>query len=372
MKPVLLSSLAIGLAALLAPQPSHALKCPPPAAAGAAGAVPGKPGETGWKLDTETDDKGNVVDIWCLKPNAKHGGDDFGYLWTPKGGASVWVGACVFGCGQNKHNKQFVDKDDGKGGGKPNGRPDEFTRLTWFNAEPPPAGTKDWAFSFNPATGKLTISKTEGTWSAPYVDPKDGKTKRDYKSKVVDSETVDPPSNFEDLKFKGTQLTLLNGDDGAERGAFAALVNPGSTLNAWDITLRANAISGSGTAADPYNGLIASIFEGDTFTLGGLGIANPQVSGLAASSAFGGWVVSDFDSSFVTFMATADVDFAPGTDIPDFFLSSADSTLDWNLASVNEEVSSSGILAIPEPGTFWLALAALLTLAAWRQRSRVG
>lgn len=371
-----LGVLALAITGTLISSSASALSCPPPAAAGPAGPIPGKAGETGWKLNSEPDDKGNLVETWCLQPNAKHGGDDFGYLWKPKVGNAVWVGACVFGCGRNKPNKQFVDKDDGKGGGKPNGVPDEFTKLTWLNAEPPPAGTKDWDFSFDTGTGKLRIGKTEGKWSDPYVDPKDGKTKRKYESTEIDSDTIDAPENFEDLKFKGTQLTSLNGSDGLGAEAFAALLNPSAsgTLN---FTLLANALGGDGTPADPFDGVITSIFSGDTFTIGAREISNPFVTGLALLPAFGAWHVGAFDDSFVSYVASTSVDFSPGTDISGFGFNSLESgMMSWDLASTNELASSSGTIDEPRIlallGVAFLAMIRIVRVGVTLKQSPVG
>src|SRR5215831_6438212 len=205
------------------------LTCPPKAPQPPAVPVPGKPGETGWLLDdTESDANGNKIQLWCLQsipgPNPPaHGGPDFALLYKPAGAKdadAVWVGACTFPGGQNKPNKDFTKL--------PNGKPKQFTKVTWFNYEPPPNGANDWDYSYDPATNNLTLSKTTGGYFA-VVDRLTGKIIAIvYKSKVVGTDTYPAPKNFGDIKFTSggttTQVTqLFPGPGGTSAEAVAAV-----------------------------------------------------------------------------------------------------------------------------------------------------
>lgn len=351
--------LALSMLAV-APSAVAQLTCPPNPQPPAV-PVPGKPGETGWLLDdTEADANGNKIQVWCLKavpgPNPPaHGGPDFALLYKPAGAKdadAVWVGACTFPGGQNKPNKDFTKL--------PNGKPKQFTKVTWFNYEPPPNGANDWDYSYDPATNKLTLSKTAGGYFL--VQTPTGWIIV-YKWRIVGTDTYPAPKNFGDIKFTNagttTQVTQLfpgPGGIGAEAVAAVASVNG----NNWSYALNVNAMGGSGTQNDPFVGTYADLKAGDTFSIAAFGIQNPFVSGAAANAANGGWVVDSFNSNFVTFRATVDAELSPGTQITGFgFASSAPAggTIAWGLQSSNEAIGSQGVVSGPAMPPDQLAVA---------------
>lgn len=318
--------------------------CPPPNPPPPAPArpdpikVPGKPGETGWLLDdTEADANGNKIQVWCLQkvngPNPPaHNGPDFGYLYKPAGAKdadAVWVGACVFPGGQNDWSKNTDPKTK------------LFTKLTWFNYEPSPNGTNDWDYSYDPVKNSLTLNKTQGAWN-----------NGEYKSKVIGTDTNPPPKNFGDMKFNNggtvTQVTLATPGTNGVAGEAVTLVASVNGNN-WSYALTATALGGSGTQTDPFTGLAVDVMAGDTFSIAGFNIQSPSVSSAAADPANGGWVVDSSSSNFVTFRATASVEFAPGTQIPGFgFSSSAPAgTIAWTLQSSNDAIASLGVVSGP-------------------------
>ncbi|HWZ45007.1 MAG TPA: hypothetical protein VNW97_16145 [Candidatus Saccharimonadales bacterium] len=324
----------------------------PPNPKPAAIPVPGKPGETGWLIqDVEADANGNKIQLWCLQsvagPNPPaHGGPDFALLYKPAGAKdadAVWVGACTFPGGQNKPNKDFTKL--------PNGKPKQFTKVTWFNYEPPPNGANDWDYSYDPATGNLTLSKTTGAYFA-VVDRLGRIVAIVYKSKIVATDTYPAPKNFGDIKFTNggntTQVTqLFPGPGGLAAEAVTAVASANG--NAWSYALNVNTMGGSGTQADPFIGTLADVKAGDTFSIAAFNILAPSVSGAASDPANGGWVVDSFNSNFVTFRATADAEFLPGTQITGFgFSSSAPlGTIAWGLQSSNEAIGSQGVVRGP-------------------------
>jgi hypothetical protein len=351
--PLLAALLFLALWGVPAEPRAAAATCPPNNGV-VPGPVPGQPGETGWLLNTEKDDKGNVIETWCLQANASHGGPDFGSLWRPAGGGpSVWIGACVFPGGVNRPNKQFVDVGPN---GKPNGVPDEFTKVTWFNVEPPPNGTHDWDFSFDPASGNLIINKTSGGW-VPVVNTNTGKVRFAYTNKVIGSVTNPAPTNFGGLKFtNGMQITSTSGSNGVSGEALAAaLVNYSSNSYSWEYALNVPNFGGSGGTSDPLVGLDVDVVAGDTFTIGGVDINEPFVGGSAELTNNGGWTVENYDTAYgtyVTYVATTSASLDPGTVLDGFFFTSRGSlsSLDgvpWDLSSSNEFIGSSGTVQGP-------------------------
>ena len=313
------------------------LSCPPPNPRPPAKPVPGKPGETGWLLeDKEADANGNKIQIWCLQANAAHGGPDFGVLYKPAGAKdkdAVWVGACTFPAGRNRPNKAFTKLR--------NGKPKQFTKVTWFNYEPPPNGKNDWDYSYDPVTNKLTINKTAGAYVGGV-----------YRWRIIGTDVYPAPKNFGDIKFTSggvtTQVTqLFPGPNGLSAEAVTAVASANG--NNWSYTLNVNALGGSGTDADPFIGIDTDLKAGDTFSIAAFGIQIPFVSSPASDPAYGGWVVDSSDSNFVTFRATVDASFAPGTQISGFgFSSSAPlGTVAWGLLSSNEAIGSQGTVNGP-------------------------
>jgi hypothetical protein len=358
--------LRVSLLVLVSECNGAAQQCPPdpePAAV----KVPGKPDEMGWRIEdkgNEADANGNEIQVWCLKklPAGKaspaHNGPELALLYKPappaKDADAVWIGACVFDGAvvngqefpaRNKTNKAFKLGADGKPILK-NGAPEQFATVTWYNYEPFPNGTHDWDYSYDTATGKLTLSKTTGAY-LPVTDPTTGKKGFKYKTTKVDgTDTYTAPTNFGDIKFLGTQVTDASGYPGFSAETFTAVASVSG--HNWSYTLNVSAL-GSGTDADPYTGTEADLMAGDTFSISGTGIQSASVSSPASLPEYGGWIVQSSTSNSVTFMATANVDFDPGFTIPGFGLSSAApaGTVAWYLASSNETIGSSGTVSGP-------------------------
>jgi hypothetical protein len=337
--------------------------------------VPGKPGEMGWMIPgaEEADANGNKLQQWCLKatpgPNPPaHGGNDLAFLYVPAPpklpSDAVWVGACVFpgaagSPAMNVPNKDFKLGADGKPILK-NGVPEQFATVTWHNFEPYPAGTHDWDYSYDTATGMLSLSKTQGAWfdkvdpqtgtvfshAYGYMDPTDP-THTVKPPKVIGTDTYTAPTNFGDIKYKGDKVTDASGSPGLSAETFAAVAQVAG--HNWSYTLTVNSLGGSGTAANPYLGSLADVMAGDTFSISGTGIEDPSVSSPASLPEYGGWVVQSSSSNSVTFMATANTEFVPGFPIPGFGFSSAApaGTVAWYLASSNEAIGSSGVVSGP-------------------------
>jgi hypothetical protein len=263
-------------------------------------------------VEEEVDEKGNKVELWCID------GTWFGKRYAPKGGTAVWVGKCAFPGGRNGQDKCSPDANK-------NGKPDEWEKISWTNVEPPPNGTHDWDYEYTakgPNKGKLLIQKTEGHWSAPYQKP-DGKWYRKYVTdKVVDSDTIDAPAKFEDLKFKGVPIDPPdpNGTEGAAAPIFEfSMLQTGPT---WKYGLTIPILAGTGTSDDPYVGLPTSIVSGDTLTIAGAAITNAYVGGHASLPEFGGWAVSGQGACFVTYVATSNATLSPGEIADGFTLQS--------------------------------------------------
>ena len=345
--------LGVLLAALFGTGNAFAQFSCPPVPQPAAVAVPGKAGETGWLIqDVEADANGNKIQLWCLKaipgPNPpKHGGPDFAVLYKPAGAKdadAVWIGACVFPGGENKPNKDFTKT--------PNGQPKQFTKITQLNYEPFPNGTNDWDYSYDTATGNLSVTKTKGAYFL-VVDRQTGRVVGAvYRSgATAGPDTYPAPKDFGGLKFTsgGTteQLTLLDGAPGFIAEAVAAVAT--NSGNSWNYTLAVNSFGGSGTTADPYVGTLVDVVAGDTFSISGTGIFGAFVSGAASLPVYGGWEVQSSTSTSVTFVATADAEFIPGFQIPGFgfFSTSPAGTVAWNLLSSNEAIGSSGVVNGP-------------------------
>lgn len=342
------------LAALACAVGASAQSSCPPVPQPAAVAVPGKPGESGWLIENvEADANGNKIQVWCLKsvpgPNPpKHGGPDFALLYKPAGAKdadAVWVGACTFPRGRNDQNKEFTKL--------PNGQPKQFTKLTWFNREPPPGGTNDWDYSYDTASGKLTLNKTMGAYAIVVGTDAMGNiiVARVYTSNVTGTNTYAAPKNFGDITFTSggttTQVTQASGPDGVSTERFTAVASVAG--NNWSYALSVNSYGGSGTMADPYEGEAANIVAGDTFSITGAGIQNPFAASPASLTPNGGWAVQSSGSDYVTFVATAPATYLPGTRLSGFEFSSTapPGTVAWNLASSNETIGSSGVVNGP-------------------------
>jgi hypothetical protein len=321
------------------------LVCPP--AAGAPAPVPGVPGETGWLLNTEVDDAGNKIELWCLQPGNGHGGPDFGVLYRPKTGAPVWTGACVFPEGRNHLNKQFVDTSGGPNG-EPNGKPDIFSKITYYNVEYYSGGTNawtgtnDWEYSLDPATGKLIIGKSTGRWVKVPGGYQWGR------SNVVYETNSAAPGGFGGLKFGSNQITASIGVNGRALESYGAVFS-NTTSGRWEYALRANAFEPASPDTNSSSIYTSFLTPADSFTIGAVDITTPQVTGLAALPAYGAWTVARFDGSFVTYRPTTTAQFPFGAYISGFVFYSqgTQGEVFWDLASPNEQFSSSGTVTGP-------------------------
>ena len=107
---------------------------------------------------------------------------------------------------------------------------------------------------------------------------------------------------------------------------------------------------GGNGAGEPFVGLAIPITAGDRLTIGGSGLSNASVSGPAASTAFGAWVVSpNSTSTSVIFVATANAMLFPGAKIAGFQLTSASqpTATPWVYAGQDDLANAVGIIATP-------------------------
>jgi hypothetical protein len=324
------------------------LKCPPSGTNIACVNVPGMPGEMGWCVNTNTDDAGNRIETWCLKEGNGHHGPDFGILWRPATGTPLWVGACLFPGGINSPNANFSDESGGPAG-QPNGKPDQFTAVTWHNVENfvdnqtnrPASGTNDWDFFFDPATGKLIIGKSLGHWT-------DYGQGLEWERTNVVYETNNAPGEFKGLKFGTNQITLALGENGRALGAFgAALTN--LTSGRWEYALRANTFEPTDDDTNRYSLVTALVTPSDRFTIGAVDIHAPFVGGSAGLPQFGAWTVAQWDSTFVSFQPTVTAEWPRGAAVTGFGFYSRGSAgeVSWNLASQSEELCSADTVTGP-------------------------
>lgn len=336
-------------------------------------AVPGKPGEMGWKLNEMTDGAGNKIQTWCLRPGNGHGGPDFAQRYISAGGATdVWTGACLFAGGINRDNFSFTG----------NNPANAYNAVTWLNIEPGMNGqmTRDWEFSYNPATGNLSVTKTKTTWNL-VGRIQNGVLRFYLVAKSMKDNTVNPnpdtyqaPMRFSNLTFNGNQLTQANAP-GTANGAFVAAAVPSGPVTT--LSLTNPSFGGNGTMGTPFVGVTDALSAGDMFTVEGTGISNPLVSGTAATAAGGDWMVESWSSSFVTYEDTDPVTVYPGDDIFGFDFYSLSSAIgdSWWLISSNEPSNAMGtVVPAPEPSTFLLlaSASAMLTFGAgWTRRSRL-
>jgi hypothetical protein len=231
--------------------------------------VPGVAGETGWLVTNEVDDSGNKIELWCLQPGNGHSGPDFGVLYRPKGGTPVWTGACVFPEGKNHMNKKFVDVSGGPNG-EPNGIPDLFTKITWYNIEyysdtnaTPWTGTNDWEYSYDPATGALRIGKSTGKWVKVPGGYEWGR------SNVVYETNSSAPGGFGGLKFGTNIITASFGGDGRALEAYGAVFSNANSGH-WEYALQANSFDPVSPDTNNSSIFTTLLTPGDAFTIGGV------------------------------------------------------------------------------------------------------
>jgi hypothetical protein len=150
------------------------------------------------------------------------------------------------------------------------------------------------------------------------------------------------------LKFGTNIITASFGGDGRALEAYGAVFSNANS-GRWEYALQGNSFEP--VSPDTNNASIFTTFltPGDAFTIGGVDIQTPQVTGLAALPAYGAWVVAQFDGSFVTYRATTTAQFPFGAYITGFIFYSRGVPGDvfWDLASQNEEFCSSGTVIGP-------------------------
>jgi hypothetical protein len=347
----------------------------------------------GWQVGrTVTATGGDKVEFWCLKSRS---GTDYGYLYYNAANKTYsWMGGCFFASGVNKPSTKVKI---GVMGGKL-----VITGIgpqDWSNFQPPvdvvidpktgkaTAATQtqmrsDWEFNFDPSknTDNLTVAATTSTWE--WADPGTGKlfinplTGLPLRNQFLQTNEVNQagypitytaPSIFDGLVNKnGTRLdpAYVN-QNGTGNEAFNASARFAGGLA--DVSLMTTELGGSGTLANPYIGLLTSLVSGDEFAIDGTGISGPAVTGLAATSSAGGWVVNAFTSSYVIFRDTTDVTLDPLTVISGFDYSSTGPVIGepWFLISSVEASNSLGLL-VPEPPALILLLTAVLLVVGVR------
>jgi hypothetical protein len=335
--------------------------------------VPGKPGEKGHLQGQLIDSKGNMIQVWCLEANKDHGGPDLGYLYTPKGGKGVWVGACSLVDGQNNFWLSYDKVVGAKVNGVPTVIPEEFKGFRWHNFQKDDGKNNkkvDYEYKYTVAGDKLAVSRTEGTWMNSTVFP----FPRIYRSTVQETEKGGPikaPEQFKDLKLNGVQITLGDIDNTQAIQALAAVYDPASPQGLLQYSLWAQPLSGSGTPNDPFTGLETTVDPGDVFSIAGEGIHDPLVSGLAAQL---GWVLAGLDENMVSYRYDGQTPLLlqPGSAIDGFRFSSEAplGEVTWGVASQSEfgGYFSHVTGAVPEPSTLALLGIAGAALAAVRLR----
>jgi hypothetical protein len=330
--------------------------------------VPNKAGEKGILFRTIDDKAGNKADVWCLleRKDARgqriHGGPDLALLYTPKGGKGVWVGACTLEDGFNFFTYDY-DKWD-----KQDNKAEKFTKFRWRNRQNDD-GTgnekKDFEYEYDVKEEEqgrkgLTITRTKGKYVTNEfpdpVNPSRTMKERDYFSEVEERQQGGPikaPEDFKDLKLNNNQLTLESGDRGIGAQPVTVVLSPQSPPGRFEYALVTSNLGGSGAPEDPVIGVRAMVKPGDVLTIAGAQIRDPFVTGLASQIQFGGWVVDDFNDTFVSFKVMSEAEFHPGFEVTGFgFLSDGGKgQVRWGLASTNEFSGSSGVTFGPANST---------------------
>jgi hypothetical protein len=312
-------------------------------------ALPGKPNEKGILLATQQDIAGNTIEVWCLKARERvHGGPDLGYLFTPKGAAEgVWIGACTLVTGQNYFTLRVDEIVNGTGGQL---FFNKFTGFSWKNFEKDDGtanAKKDFEYDYVVATGKLTITRTQGAYKD--TTAANGTKIRIYRSMVVETQKGGPinaPKNFEDLKLNGTQITLNSGRGGVANEGVGLAMNA-DRAGLLRFSLSGTALGGLGTVAAPFTGAPFQIRAGDVLTIGGTALHDPAVAGNAALASFGGWVAGAVTATSVSFVATADALLLPGLGIDGFEVGSPSrpSSVPWFYAGEEQFSNAAGVIA---------------------------
>lgn len=206
-----------------------------------------------------TDSAGNKVILWCLKPNANHGGPDLGLLFVPNGKTNadgLWIAGCVLAGGMNTY--QFSIDD----------RTKVFTKFVWYNIGPDPNNANRYIryiYTYDVATNTLTIVKEEGPIRNGVPQRPDNTEK--------ERNPAAPPPKFEDLKLNGVQISLLDGDSAIPaRTVVTAVADP---MNPTTVSLvnqpltDSVALLGTETTIDPGDTLVVTMPDGTIATPGG-------------------------------------------------------------------------------------------------------
>jgi hypothetical protein len=239
-----------------------------------------------------TDGAGNVLQLWCLTANTKHGGPDLAMLLIRKGQTpdkGVWIGACVLPGGVNewwyKADKQGV-----------------LTHFLWYNMAPNKNKKGTYiriTYIYDVAKKQLAITREVVTLE------KDGDKFKIVPDPKPETENTpaEAPLNFEDLKLNGSQLTtMLDGESVTPlRAAVATEVDPNSPDR---IGLVNPPLLGSGTPDDPYVGNPITFEPGDNIVL-----RLPDGLALAGDGANPLWTAQPLGDSMVRLEYQGDVPF---------------------------------------------------------------
>jgi len=241
------------------------------AAEGPSQPIPNDPqGRKGWLDEVQTDDAGNILEVWCIEI-AGGVGNSYGYRYIPAGGgAPRWIGRCAFEVGQNTDTKEPT------GDANQNGIPDGWKKVTWTSEDDAgdggagdddgQVGTKDWDWEYTVGTGNLRKWETNnGDRVNPENPDFDGPAPQDFDG-LFPAPPPDNPQQSDDMRQEPPVKVKL-------------VSHVGST---WNYELRGNElIQFSHT----------TVLTNDKWSLAAAGITGAQ----APSS----WVVT-FDSGYVT------------------------------------------------------------------------
>lgn len=295
-------------------QTSGGVHCPPQPGDNAqnAGDIDGD-GKDDWVFPdlSQKDDAGNTVEVYCLSASGQHGAQFESYYIDKATGQKYLIGGCYFPNGQNTRSKEKFTEGPNKGNWK---------LLDWDNVDPD--STNDWHFEFDPATKKMTKTKTTHKVS---VETRDNIWYANTRSTVVGVEVQDGVSSPWDVTFGGEPLmrSCEKNDCGGISVANLAVSSSLVRLGQWQISFTVPAFGGSGTQDDPIAGSPAQISAGDKLKISGASITRAFVRGAAADPANGGWRVESSTPSEVTFVATFDAEVWPGRPVQGLFIESS-------------------------------------------------
>jgi hypothetical protein len=256
-------------------------------------------------LDSGMDLAGNKVETWCLQQSDKID-QRFGLAFVPaKGdnaGKRLWFAGCYFANAMN--TTLYFGKVDMKSGNYK-----EYDEVVFNNRDymadndlKIPMGKNDYHFRYfnaGPNKGKIRKDNSTGKWV------KNTEGIWEYKTEKVDEgDVVDPLKLPQDLRV-ASNVSPNGGVDVATAVVTTdVVVGPN-----WSYALQVNPSFTWGD--DVLISPSVHINAGDQLTIAGAGITDPYVSGEAATPAFGGWQVLEYDSQHVTFVANYSVDVLP-------------------------------------------------------------